>query len=88
MVKTLSVAEHDMQKYAITKAYKLMQDVKQFADVAELTNDDALTCLGVTFLRLAAAVAVQQNAPRGAWIRMCGDVFDKCCSIDRTAKEP
>ena len=81
----LSWAERDMSRYATAKAHKLMQDVVQFADVAGITKQKAASCMGSTFLRLAATIAVQQKAPRDAWIRMATDVFDQCQLIDNVS---
>jgi hypothetical protein len=77
----LSQAERDLQKYATGKAYKLMQDVAQFADIIELTTSDAWSCVGSTFLRLAATIAVNSNVSRDWWLQTCAATYDCCDEV-------
>jgi hypothetical protein len=85
--KHLSNEEREVHSYTTGKAYKLMAEVAQFAQIVGVERDEAASCIGSTFLRLAATIAVNQKAPRCKWIEMCTKVFDSCVAVEEAADE-
>jgi hypothetical protein len=80
--ESLSQTERDLNKYATGKAYTLMRDVRQAADIAGLSAANAGACVGALFLRLAAHIAVTAGHDKLTFIRWCLDCFDLASEDD------
>lgn len=79
----LSQIQRDLNQYAQGKAHKLILDVVQTFEIADQRRSDAFACIGSTFLRIAATMALYSNADRERWMAICNEVFE----LAKQAKE-
>ena len=77
MPQPLNQVEIDLGKYTQEKVFKLILDVIQSFDIARQSKSAAVGCVGATFLRTAATLAVSTNAGRERWLAMCNEVYDR-----------
>ena len=76
MPRALNQTERDLERYAQEKVQHFIKDVVQSFEIAGQPRAQALACMGVLMLRIAATMAAHSEADRARWLRYCDDVFE------------
>ena len=74
-IRKLTRLQQDLADYTRDKACNVIKDVLQAFEIAGAPRAQAADCVGVVFLRLAAALAAQRNMSKKMWVDTCGRLF-------------
>ena len=73
--RELTPLQQDLARYTQNKACNVIKDVMQAFEIAGAPRAHAADCIGIVFLRLAAALAMHRNMPKKMWVDKCSEVF-------------
>jgi hypothetical protein len=69
--------KRELARQAQHGAHRLIENTVDSFDAAGLSRNDAASCIGVTFLRLAVTLMVHSKGTKQAWLEICNDAYDE-----------